>query len=135
MKGLVDYNSDEEFEREFLRLVEIWKEMPKGEDFINYMKKHKKQLIKQFMLASTRERCGLGSPPKDYNQNANEAINSMIKRAKGPNKLSMREAVQLMQQEVSGQDEKVKPAIIGKGKLIFWDYYFIYYRLWASKIP
>ena len=45
----------------------------------------------------------------------------MIKRAKGPNKLSMREAVQLMQQEVRGQDEKVKLAIIGKGKLVFWD--------------
>ena len=42
VKGLVDYNSDEEFEKQFLRLVEIWKERPKGEDFINYMKKHKK---------------------------------------------------------------------------------------------
>ena len=88
VKGLVDCNSDEEFEREFLRLVEIWKERPRGEDFINYMKEHKKQLIKQCMLASTRERCGLGSPPKDYNQNGNEVIDSMIKRAKGPNKLS-----------------------------------------------
>ena len=102
VKGLVDCNSDEEFERECLRLVEMWKERPKGEDFINYMKKHKKQLIKQCMLASTREHCGLGSPPKHYNQNANEASNNMIKRAKGPNKLSMREAVQLMQQGVSG---------------------------------
>ena len=40
-KGLVDWNNDEEFEREFLWLVEIWKERPKGECFINYMKKHK----------------------------------------------------------------------------------------------
>lgn len=53
------------------------------------------------MLASTRERFGLGSPPKDYNQNANEAINSMARREKETNKLSMREGVQLMQQEVS----------------------------------
>lgn len=45
------------------------------------------------MLASTRERFGLGSPPKDYNQNANEAINSMARREKEPNKLSMREGV------------------------------------------
>ena len=54
------------------------------------------------MLASTRGPSGLGSPPKVYNQNANEAINSMSKRVKRPNKLSMRETVQLMQQEVSG---------------------------------
>ena len=32
------------------------------------------------MLAEVREKCGLGSPPKDYYQNANEAINSLIKR-------------------------------------------------------
>ena len=70
------------------------------------------------MLASTRERFGLGSPPKDYNQNANEAINSMARREKEPNKLSMREGVQLMQQEVSYQDEKVKLVIIGKGKFV-----------------
>ena len=95
MKGLEDCDSDEDFEREFLWLVEIWKERSKGKDFINYMKKHKKQLTKQCILASIRERCGLGSPPKDYSQNVNEAINSMIKRAKGPYKLSMREAVQL----------------------------------------
>ena len=54
------------------------------------------------MLASIRGPSGLGNPPKGYNQNANEAINSMIKRVKRPNKLSMRETVQLMQQEVSG---------------------------------
>ena len=46
------------------------------------MKKSKKQLIKQCMLTSTRESCGLGSPPKDYNQNINEGINSMIKGAR-----------------------------------------------------
>ena len=82
-------------------------------------------------MASTIERCGLVNPLKDYNQNTTEVINSMIKRAKGPNKLSMREAVQLMQQEVSSQDEKVKLAIIEKGKLVFWDsfHFFIFNRM------
>lgn len=47
----------------------------------------------------------------------------MIKRAKGQNKLSMRGAVQLMQQEVSGQDEQVNLAITGKGKLVFSNYF------------
>ena len=37
-----------------------------------------------------------------------------------------------MQQEVSGQDEKVKLAIIGKGKVVFWDYFFINYRLYPK---
>ena len=38
VKGIVDCNNDEEFKREFLRLEETWKERPKREDFINYMK-------------------------------------------------------------------------------------------------
>lgn len=46
VKGFVDCHSDEEFKREFLQLVEIWKERSKGEDFINCKKKYKKQLIK-----------------------------------------------------------------------------------------
>ena len=41
-----------------------------------------KPLIIQSMLASTREHFVLGSPPKDYNQNANEAINRMVRRKK-----------------------------------------------------
>ena len=41
-----------------------------------------KPLIIQSMLASTRERFALGSPSKDYNQNANEAINRMVRREK-----------------------------------------------------
>ena len=31
------------------------------------------------MLISTREGYGVGSPPKDYNQNMNEEINNMVK--------------------------------------------------------
>ena len=49
VKRLVDCNSDGEFKRKFLLLVEIWKERAKGEDLINYMEKHKKQLIKQLI--------------------------------------------------------------------------------------
>ena len=43
----------------------------------------------------------------------------MIKRAKGQNKLSMRGEVQLMQQEVSGQDEQVNLAITEKVNWFF----------------
>ena len=45
------------------------------------MKKYKKQLIKQCMLTSTGESYGVGSPPKEYNQNMNEEINNMVKGA------------------------------------------------------
>ena len=69
------------------------------------------------MLAEFREKWGLGSPPKDYNQNANETINSLIKRAKGLGKLSLEETIQLLQKEFRGQEENVKSALLGKGKI------------------
>ena len=49
--------------------------MPKGFEFIQYIDKYKKQHMKTNMLASVRERCGLGSSPTEYNQNCNESIN------------------------------------------------------------
>ena len=69
------------------------------------------------MLADVIEKCGLGLPPKDYNQNANEAINSFIKRVKGPGKLSLKETIQLLQKEVRGQEENAKLALLGKVKI------------------
>ena len=69
------------------------------------------------MLTEVREKCGLGLPPKDYNQNANEAINSFIKRVKGPGKLSLKETIQLLQKEVRGQEENAKLAVLGKVKI------------------
>ena len=69
------------------------------------------------MLAKVREKCRLGSPPKNYNQNANEAINSLIKRAKDPGKLSLKETIQLLQKEVRGQEENVKLAFLSKCKI------------------
>ena len=69
------------------------------------------------MLAKVREKCRLGLPPKDYSQNANEAINSLIKRAKGPGKQSLKETIQLLQKEVRGQEENVKLAFLSKCKI------------------
>ena len=71
------------------------------------------------MLASTREACGLGKPPEDYTQNSNESINSMVKRSKGPGKLSLKEGIQLLQSEVHKQEEKIKLALVGKCKNIY----------------
>ena len=80
------------------------------------MSRHKKEHIKNSMLAFVRERCALGSPPKEYNQNCKESINSMIKRSKRLGKISLIQTVQLLQKEVNLHEDKAKLAMIGKGK-------------------
>lgn len=73
--GLIDCFSEEEFDAEYERLRSIWKTIPEGFEVIQYIDKYKKQHMKTNMLASVRERCGLGLPPIEYNQNCNESIN------------------------------------------------------------
>ena len=90
---------------------------PNGEKYVSYIEKNKIQHFRDNMLAEVREKCGLGLPPKDYNQNTNEAINSFIKRVKGPGKLSLKETIQLLQKEVRGQEENAKLALLGKVKI------------------
>ena len=118
VKGLIDCVSDQEFEQEYKRLTKVWQTREKGEEFIKYIDVNKKEKMKTTMLASVRTRCGLGNPPENYNQNGNESINSMIKKAKKPGKLSLKETIKLIQEEVNWQEEKVKLALVGKGMIL-----------------
>ncbi|XP_057292435.1 uncharacterized protein LOC130621141 [Hydractinia symbiolongicarpus] len=97
------------------KISEKWKVKPNGPKFIEYFENFKKNSMKEKMLSSVRIKCGLGNPPEPYTQNANESINSMIKRSKESGKLTLKQTVKLMQDEVKKQEEKVKLALIGKG--------------------
>ena len=68
------------------------------------------------MVASVRKRCGFGDPPKQYDQNANEAMNSVVKKAKGKGIISVKETIKLLHQEVKSQEEKLKMSLIGRGE-------------------
>ena len=64
------------------------------------------------MIVSVRKRCGLGDPPKQYDQNANEAMNSVVKKTKGKGIISVKEIIKLLYQEVKSQEEKLKMSLI-----------------------
>ena len=117
IKRLLDCTSKKDFDKQYQKLKKIWETKANGEKFVSYIEKSKTQHFRDNMLAEFREKWGLGSPPKDYNQNANETINSLIKRAKGLGKLSLEETIQLLQKEFRGQEENVKSALLGKGNI------------------
>ena len=84
IKGLLDSFEENEFLAEWKNLEEKWKKRGvEGYHFLKYLTGTKKDLMKSSMIASVRKRCGLGDPPKQYDQNANEAMNSVINKAKG----------------------------------------------------
>ena len=66
------------------------------------------------IIASVREKCGLGKPPATHN--SNESINSILKKSKGAGKLAVKDTVQLIKSEVEMQEQKIKKALIWRGE-------------------
>ena len=117
VKELLDVTSEDQFELEWKRLEEIWKGRgSKGALFLSYMNVNKRNIMKKCMIAETRTRCGFVNPPDEYNQNANECMNSVLKRLKSFKKLTVKETIELIQNEVENQQEHMKLALIGKGQ-------------------
>lgn len=80
------------------------------------------------MNADLRSLAGLDYPPKPYNQNPNECINSTIKGdlrkdIKGKLKMSEKDFVISLEKIVKRQETEVKLALIGKGKYRLKDEY------------
>ena len=93
IKGLVDCWDAAELNTMFSEKAKIWRQIAgKGEAFVTYFKQHKLPLIPNCMTAKVRTVAGLGYPPDVYTQNANECINSVLKRAAKDKKISVREA-------------------------------------------
>ena len=90
-------------------LEEKWKTRGvEGYQFLKYLTETKKDLMKSSMIASVRKRCGLIDPPKQYDQNANEAMSSVVKKTKGKGIISVKETIKLLHQEVKKSRRKVK---------------------------
>ena len=87
-----------------------------GPEIVAYMDTHKKEKLKQKMRAEIRSLCGLGSPPARYTTNANECMNSKIKKMKGVGKLTLRETLELLAQAYNEQFEQVSLALVNKGQ-------------------
>ena len=83
IKGLLDCFEENEFLAEWNNLEEKWKKKGvEGYQFLKYLTKTKKDLMKSSMIASVRKRCELGDPPNQYDQNANEAITVLLRKLK-----------------------------------------------------
>ena len=116
-KGLTDCWSDDEVDEEFHQLESKWKMIhANGGNFGKYSKVHKLHLIKNCMTAKVRTAFGLGFSPDVYTQNANECINSVLKRSLKGRKLSPKEAVLTIQSCVKQQQTQVKLAVINIGE-------------------
>ena len=137
--GLVD--KVDAFDKTVGDLMDKWREMGSAESsFADYFVSHKLVHIRNCMSADLRSMAGLGFPPSPYTQNANECINSVIKRGKETKKLSLKSVIQLLRSVVRDQENQVVLSLIGNGEWkllpeydIFKNKFECYYQMTAGQ--
>jgi len=85
VEGIVDASSDQDFQNKLEDMTQSWRncDVPSAanvERFIEYFMAKKAPLIRDTMLRSVREECGLGCPPDIFTTNASESVNAILKR-------------------------------------------------------
>ena len=85
--GLVDCDTTDECDRKLAALEDIWNEREMrirgtsstNSSFFTWFLDYQAENMKTKMLKPLRVKSGLGNPPKDYTNNANESTNARIK--------------------------------------------------------
>ena len=113
-----DGDADAEFDTMYNRLEAKWPSTINGDKCVKYIEEHKREKLWKNMTWGLM--CvlagGLGNPPVEYTQNANESVNSMVKRAKDTGILTLKDIITFIKQEANNQRDKIKLAQIGKGE-------------------
>ena len=125
--GLIDAPDKEQFDKSLEGLKSVWcARHTNGGRFLDYFLKYKSDLIKETMTQDIRSMCGLGYPPDVYDQNANECINSVLRRQKdasGKRNLTIPEFIKLTRTVVARQRTEEELAFIGIGDLVMDEMY------------
>lgn len=118
-EGLVDATDTADFEEKLDKLVDSWRDAPLPstaniERFITWFLAHKAPVVRNSMLRSVREECGLGSPPGPFTTNACETANSMLKNE--VKRSEMFKFLNKLTSLIQEQEREVERALIGRGK-------------------
>ena len=121
IEGLVDAQDSYDFQEKVKRLVERLQHasLPSQADmerFVTWFQNHKAPVLRDPMLRSVREECGLGSPPSKFTTNACETANSMLKNEVNYKRSDMINFIQKLNNLICEQAHEVERAVIGRGK-------------------
>ena len=124
VEGLVDTNSEHEFDSKLHSLAATWANFEKLRakksksmiTFYDWFCKYYAEEIKSTMLRSVREAAGLGDPPSEFCTNDSEAINSALKQFLAFKKSDWPIFNKKMRKFVSSQEAEVCKLIISLGQ-------------------
>lgn len=119
IKGLVDCDSEEEFDAKLDLAKKKWSDILANEEkatsFFKYLDKYIAPRIKRSMLVPTRTAAGLGNPPTHYTQNANECMNNLVKQKANYTKMEWSMFLHDLQEFTQHQERIMKRAYLGLG--------------------
>ena len=121
IEGLVDALDSVDFQEKLDKVVSVWQSLAVASSanmdrFITWFVDHKAPVIRDSMLRSVREECGLGSPPAPFTTNACETANSMLKNKTNHKRSEMFEFLQKFKELIGEQEREMERATIGRGK-------------------
>ena len=119
-EGLVDSNSDEEFDKKLCLLKQRWQQLEAAHSIessvYDWFLQYKALIMKTTMIKSIREEAGLGLPPEPFTTNASETINSVIKAHVNYKPSQLMEFVGKLKELIDEQEREIERAVIKRGK-------------------
>ena len=121
VEGLIDVSNDAEFQEKLDLCVQAWQELalPSSANmscFVEWFLKSKAGVIRNTMLRSTREECGLGNPPQAFTTNASESINALLKHKVDYQRKELPVFAGKVKELINEQEKEIERAIIDRGK-------------------
>ena len=113
-KGLVDAQSINEFDEIYKNLKAKWQIFgTKSNSIITFLENRKMKMMRDCMRGDVRSIAGLGFPPIPYLQNANECINSVIKRQTKKH-TTIAAVVREIENHVKNQEKQIELSLLGQ---------------------
>lgn len=120
VEGLVDACSETDFQERLDELAKKWQyaTLPSSANIDSFLSwfQTKSVIIKDTMLSTVREECGLGCPPVPFTTNACETANFMLKNHTNYKKSEIFEFLQKLKELIIKQEREIERAIFGRGK-------------------
>ena len=125
--GIVDADSEDEFDAMVDSLVSVWNEREKPfhnpPAFHAWFVKNCKDEVKTTMLKSRRVLCGLGNPPDSFYTNDVEAQNAVIKHQTQYKAQELPTFVETVKKMINRQKKEIEKAVAGLGEYQFSEEY------------
>ena len=90
--------------------------LPIFKKFVDWFLSNKSPVLRDTMLCSVRQECGLSCPPEPFTTNSSESINALLKQKVNYKKSELPDFIDIIKQVIDEQQREVERAIIRRGK-------------------